>query len=134
MGKGINAARSLKRAHKKQKHKKDRRKPHSMIGACQASGVVIDLREIECKQPNSGKRKCARIKLVKSGIDVTAFMPGDRALKKVDEHDTVIVEGIGGSKGKSMGDIPGVRFKIVKVEGISLDALVKGKVQKPVRR
>jgi small subunit ribosomal protein S12 len=32
-----------------------------------------------------------------------------------------------------MGDIPGVRFKVVLVNGVSLDALMKGKKQKPVR-
>lgn len=132
MGRGLNAARTLKRSHKKQKGK-NKRRPKSKIGACQATGIVIVRREIEAKQPNSGKRKCVRVKL-RDGTDITVFMPGDHAFEHVDEHDTVLIEGIGGSRGKSKGDLPGVRFKVVKVQGVSLDSLVKGKVQKPIRR
>jgi len=32
-----------------------------------------------------------------------------------------------------MGDLPGVRYKVIMVNGVSLDALYKGKKQKPVR-
>ena len=32
-----------------------------------------------------------------------------------------------------MGDIPGVRYKVVMVNGVSLKALIEGKKQKPVR-
>jgi small subunit ribosomal protein S12 len=35
--------------------------------------------------------------------------------------------------GRSKGDIPGVRFKVVKVNGISLHELVKGRKEKTVR-
>lgn len=134
MAKGMNAARILKRNRKKQVHKKARRRRPSRLGACQAKGIVIEKREIEAKQPNSGKRKCARVKLLRDGVDVTAFMPGDGAFNFIDEHDEVILEGIGGSKGKSMGDIPGVRFRIVKVNDVALASLVSGKVEKPIRR
>lgn len=36
-----------------------------------------------------------------------------------------------GRKGKSKGDIPGVRFKVVKVAGVGLYALFRGKKEKP---
>jgi small subunit ribosomal protein S12 len=35
--------------------------------------------------------------------------------------------------GRSYGDIPGVRFKVIKVNNVSLDMLVKGRAEKPVR-
>ncbi|MGB2825838.1 MAG: 30S ribosomal protein S12, partial [Thermoplasmata archaeon] len=33
----------------------------------------------------------------------------------------------------SYGDIPGVRFKVIKVNNVSLDELVRGRQEKPVR-
>ena len=35
-----------------------------------------------------------------------------------------------GKKGKSKGDIPGIRFKVIAVKGISLVALYTGKKEK----
>ena len=40
---------------------------------------------------------------------------------------------IGGRMGRSYGDIPGVRFKVIQVNNVSLDELVKGKKEKPMR-
>jgi small subunit ribosomal protein S12 len=51
----------------------------------------------------------------------------------VDEHDEVLVEGIGGSRGGAMGDIPGVRWKVLTVNGVSLKELVYGRKEKPMR-
>jgi len=45
----------------------------------------------------------------------------------------VIVEGIGGSRGGAMGDIPGVRWKVIMINGVSLKELVLGRKQKPIR-
>jgi small subunit ribosomal protein S12 len=88
---------------------------------------------VESKQPNSAIRKCVRTQLIKNGRLITAFLPGDGALNVVDEHDEVLVEGIGGSRGRSMGDIPGVRWKVITVNGVSLNELVYGRKQKPAR-
>ena len=44
-----------------------------------------------------------------------------------------MVEGIGGRMGRSYGDIPGGRYKVIKVHNVSLDMMVKGKTDKPVR-
>ena len=44
-----------------------------------------------------------------------------------------MVEGIGGRMGRSYGDIPGVPYKVIKVNNVSLDMMVKGKTDKPVR-
>ena len=48
----------------------------------------------------------------------------------MDENDEVLIAGFG-KRGKSKGDIPGCRFKVVKVSGVSLLALYKGKKEKP---
>lgn len=46
------------------------------------------------------------------------------------ENDEVLVAGFG-RKGHAVGDIPGVRFKVVKVANVSLMALYKGKKERP---
>jgi small subunit ribosomal protein S12 len=108
-------------------------KADPLEGAPQARGIVIEKVGVESRQPNSAVRKCARIQLIKNGKQITAFLPGDGSLNFIDEHDEVIVEGIGGPGGGSMGDLPGVRWKVVKINGVSLNALMTGKKQKPVR-
>lgn len=102
-------------------------------GAPMAKGIVLEKVGVESKQPNSAIRKCVRTQLIKNGRSITAFLPGDGALNIVDEHDEVIVEGIGGSRGGAMGDIPGVRWKVITVNGVSLKELVYGRKQKPTR-
>jgi len=102
-------------------------------GAPMARGIVLEKVGIESKQPNSAIRKCVRTQLIKNGRSITAFLPGDGALNVVDEHDEVLVEGIGGSRGGAMGDIPGVRWKVITVNGVSLNELVYGRKQKPIR-
>ncbi len=108
-------------------------KSDPLEGAPQARGIVIEKVGIEAKQPNSAIRKCVKIQLIKNGRQLTAFAPGDGAINFIDEHDEVIVEGIGGRMGRSKGDIPGVRYKVVKVNNVSLKELVKGRKEKPVR-
>jgi ribosomal protein uS12 len=76
---------------------------------------------------------CVRLQLVKNGKQVTAFLPGDGALNFIDEHDEVGVQGIGGSTGGAMGDIPGVRYEVYKVNDVSLNELVYGRKEKPRR-
>ena len=109
------------------------KKADPLKGAHMARGLVLEKVGIESKQPNSAIRKCVRTQLIKNGRLVTAFLPGDGALNVIDEHDEVIVEGIGGSRGRSMGDIPGVRWKVILVNGVSLKELVLGKKEKPLR-
>jgi len=108
-------------------------KSDPLEGAPMARGIVLEKVGVESKQPNSAIRKCVRVQLIKNGKVVTAFLPGDGALNVVDEHDEVIIEGIGGGRGRSMGDIPGVRYKVIMVNGVSLKELVLGKKEKPTR-
>ncbi len=102
-------------------------------GAPMARGIVLEKVGIESRQPNSALRKCVRVQLVKNGKVVTAFVPWDGGITFIDEHDEVIIEGIGGTRGRSMGDLPGVRYKVIAVNGVSLKELLKGKKQKPMR-
>ncbi|MEM3892948.1 MAG: 30S ribosomal protein S12, partial [Thermofilum sp.] len=88
---------------------------------------------IESRQPNSAVRKCVRVQLIKNGKVVTAFLPGDGALLFVNEHDEVVIEGIGGPEGRAYGDLPGVRWKVIKVNGVSLKEILRGRKQKPMR-
>ena len=73
-----------------------------------------------------GNEGCAML-----GPDVDKFVvPNDGCLNFVDENDEVLLAGFG-RKGKAKGDIPGVRFKVVKVSGVGLSALWKEKKEKP---
>jgi len=96
----------------------------------QAKGIVTKKVQKEAKQPNSAMRKCCRVQLIKTGKEVTAFIPGNLAQKFVDEHDEVIIERIGGKQGKTKGDLSGVRFAVIKVNDQSLRRLWKGKIEK----
>ena len=108
-------------------------KSDPLQGAPQGRGIVLEKVGVECRQPNSAVRKCVRTQLIKNGNVVTAFLPGDGALNFIDEHDEVQIEGIGGAEGKAYGDLPGVRYKVFTVNGVSLDALLRGKKEKPRR-
>ena len=143
MGKGLSAARKLKKNRKKQlwndRYYKKRvlrlkEKADPLGGSAQARGIVIEKVGIEAKQPNSAIRKCVKVQLIKNGRQITAFAPGNNAIGFIDEHDEVMVEGIGGRMGRSYGDIPGVRFKVIKVNDVSLQEMIKGKIEKAMRR
>ena len=136
---GLNAGKALKkRRHHGRWLDKDyikrtlnlKRKADPLEGAAQARGLVLEKVQLEAKQPNSAMRKCVRVQLIKNGRQVTAFCPRDGATKMIDEHDEVIIECIGGAMGGSKGDIPGVRWQVIKVNDQSLDALLKGRIEK----
>ena len=105
-------------------------KSDPLRGANQAKGIVLQKIQKEAKQPNSAMRKCCKVQLTKNGKYVTAFIPGNLAQKFIDEHDEVMIERIGGKQGRSKGDIPGVRFQVIKVNDQPLARLVSGKIQK----
>ena len=142
MARGLNAARKLKSERKKYRWKdfyfkrrelKLKQKSDPLEGSSQARGIVIEKVGIEAKQPNSAIRKCVKVQLIKNGRQITAFAVGDGAINFIDEHDEILVEGIGGRLGRSYGDLPGVRFKVIKVNGVSLDEMVRGRKEKPQR-
>jgi len=142
MGRGEFGARDLKRKRKRQRWLKKpwkRRKlrlkeKYDMLeGSPQAKGIVLEKRALEQKQPHSGLIKCVKIQLSKNGKVITAFCPRDKAINFIDEHDEVTVDGLGGSQRGQMGSIPGVRYKVVAVNGVNLDMLRTGKKEKPKR-
>lgn len=99
-------------------------------GKHQAKGIVINKFQKEARQPNSAMRKCCKVQLIKNGIAVGAFIPGNLAQKFVDEHDEVVIERIGGRSGRQKGDIPGIRFQVIKVNDQPLRRLWKGLIEK----
>ena len=133
---GINAARKLRNKrrvnrwadkHYKKNHIDTKwKKPFG--GASHASGIVLEKIGVESKQPNSAFRKCVRVQLKKNGKKITAYVPLDGSLKKINENDEVTVAGFGRS-GHAVGDIPGVRYKIIAIRGKSLIALHRGIAQ-----
>jgi small subunit ribosomal protein S12 len=136
---GLMSARKLKKTRKKFRLSRlsDKKKKFGItlkfdpIGrAAQAKGIVTKKVQKEAKQPNSAMRKCCRVQLVKTGKEVTAFIPGNLAQKFVDEHDEVVIERIGGKQGRTKGDLSGVRFQIIKVNDQPLRRLWKGKIEK----
>ena len=142
MTNGLYAGRRLKNNRKAMRYKskdwvlRKRRlseKKDLLQGAPMGRGIVLQKVGVESKQPNSAIRKCVRVQIIKNGRLCTAFLPGDGALNFVDEHDEVTIEGISGPRSRSMGDIPGVRYKVSSINGVPLDLLVIGKVQKPKR-
>jgi len=142
MGNGEFAARKLIKSRKKWR-KKDRRwkarvyglreKYDLLEGAPQARGIVLEKRGVTAKQPNSGIRKCVRVQLIKNGKQLTALAPRDGAIKFIDEHDEVIVEGIGGGQKGPYGDLWGVKYKVIKVNNQCLEMLRIGKIEKVKR-
>eukprot|EP00344_Euplotes_crassus_P008066 CAMPEP_0197000114 /NCGR_PEP_ID=MMETSP1380-20130617/5147_1 /TAXON_ID=5936 /ORGANISM="Euplotes crassus, Strain CT5" /LENGTH=145 /DNA_ID=CAMNT_0042417299 /DNA_START=19 /DNA_END=456 /DNA_ORIENTATION=+ len=136
---GINAARKLRQTRRDTKWADKKWKKVALgtvfrsspfQGSSHAKGIVVEKVGVESKQPNSAIRKCIRVQLIKNGKKVTAFVPNDGCLNFIDENDEVLLSGFG-RKGKAKGDIPGVRFKVVKVSSVALIALWKGKKDKP---
>ena len=105
-------------------------KSDPLQGKSQAKGIVLQKVQKEAKQPNSAMRKCCKVQLIKNGKAVTAFIPGNLAQKFIDEHDEVLIERIGGKQGRTKGDIPGVRYQVIKVNDQPLHLLVHGKIEK----
>ena len=143
MGLGEFAAQSLEKKRKKWRQKDIRHTSRVRIrqgkeidlleGAPQGRGIVIEKRGVTAKQPNSGIRKCVRVQLIKNGKQLTALAPYDGAIKFIDEHDEVIVEGIGGAQGGPKGDLWGVKFRVTHVNGQSLEMLRTGRKEKVKR-
>lgn len=121
-------SRHLKKMRAQQKEYKD-----LLEGAPQGRGIVLEKRGVEAKQPNSGIRKCVRVQLIKNGKELTALAPKDGAIKFIDEHDEVIVSGLGGAQNGPYGDLWGVKYQVTHVNGVALQMLRSGKREKSKR-
>ncbi|KAL4461993.1 hypothetical protein ABPG74_000838 [Tetrahymena malaccensis] len=140
---GVGKPRGIRAGRKLARHRKDQRWADNdfnkrllgsrwrnpFMAASHAKGLVTEKIGIESKQPNSAVRKCVRVLLRKNSKKIAAFVPMDGCLNFLAENDEVLVAGLG-RQGHAVGDIPGVRFKVVCVKGISLLALFKGKKEK----
>merc|ERR1712118_560094 len=136
---GIRCARKL-RVHRRNQRWADKRykkkhlgtalKCNPFGGSSHAKGIVVEKIGIEAKQPNSAIRECCRVQLIKNGKKIAAFVPKDGCLNFIYENDEVLISGFG-RRGHAVGDIPGVRFKVVKVAGCGLGALCREKKEKP---
>lgn len=137
--KGLNTGKRLKAKRKKfrwkdREYKKRtlrlKQKSDPLGGVHQAKAIVMEKGEVERKQPNSGKIKIVKVQLIKNGKKISAFVPGYNAIKLINEHDEVLIESIGGKMGRSKGDIPAIRWQVIKVNDQSLQALASGKIEK----
>lgn len=142
MASGEFAARKLEKTRKKWRMKdanhKSRvlglHKKHNLLeGAPQGKGIVLEKRGVTQKQPHSGIMKCVRVQLIKNGKQLTAFCPRDGAIKFIDEHDEVIVEGVGGAQGGPYGSQWGVKYRVTHVNGQALEMLRTGRAEKVKR-
>lgn len=142
MANGEYAGRNLLRKRKKyrwlskkwkRKVLKLKKKYDPLEGAPAARGIVLEKVVLEQKQPHSGLVKCVKVQLIKNGKIITAHAVREKAINYIDEHDEVIVAGLGGSQRGQMGSIPGVRYKVIAVNGVDLQMLRKGKKEKPKR-
>ncbi len=142
MSNGEFAGRNLNRKRKSQRwlSKRFKRKTldlkkkfDPLKAAPQAKGIVVEKVVLEQKQPHSGLIKCVKVQLIKNGRVVTAHAVRNKAINYIDEHDEVILAGLGGSQRGQMGSMPGIRYKVVSVNGIDLQMLRKGKKEKAKR-
>jgi small subunit ribosomal protein S12 len=136
------AAGKLKKDRKKNRWKKEkyrnrvlqlRKKQDPLEGAPLARGIVLEKRVIEQKQPHSGLLKAVRVRLIKNGKQITAFVPRTGAINQITEHDQVLVGGLGGSQGGAIGSLHGVKWQVFKVNDVSLEMVRTGRKQKPVK-
>lgn len=142
MGNGEFAGRNMQRKRKKHKWLSKRWKRRTLKlkekfdpleGAPQAKAIVLEKVVLEQKQPHSGLIKCVKCQLLKNGKVVTAHAVRNKAITFIDEHDEVLLAGLGGSQRGQMGSIPGVRYKVVAVNNIDLQMLRKGRKEKAKR-
>lgn len=98
-----------------------------------AKGLVLAKFPLQQKQPHSGLIKCVRVQLIKNGKTVGAYVPYDGAINFIEEHDEVLIQGLGGSQRGQMGCIPGIKYRVIAVNGADLYQVTKGKKEKPKR-
>ncbi len=90
---------------KKRSPKSRRSKSPALMGCPQRRGVVLQVKAVAPKKPNSALRKVARVRLT-HGREVTCYIPGiDHNLQ---DHSIVLV------RGGRVKDLSNVRYHIVR--------------------
>jgi small subunit ribosomal protein S12 len=140
---GLNAGKKLRQRRKqfvfakkdsKKMYTRDYKRTDPIEGSPAARGIILQKMEVEVKQPHSGLRKCVKVQIAKNGRTVTAYAGyGPGAIKFIDEHNEVMVERMGAPQRRAFGDMPGVKFRVTKVNGVSINELVKKRKEKPMR-
>jgi small subunit ribosomal protein S12 len=139
---GMFSGREMVRRKKRYKWKKTKfkvrmlklkEKKDPLEGAPQAKGIVLKKYGIEQKQPHSGIIKVVRVQLLRNKKEITVFVPKSGSIGFINEHDEVVVEGVGGSQGGPIGSQHGLRWKVIKVNKIPLRTLRKGKAKKEAK-
>ena len=69
-------------------------------------GVCTRVYTTTPKKPNSALRKVARVRLTKTNVEVTAYIPGEG--HNLQEHSIVMI------RGGRVKDLPGVRYHIIR--------------------
>jgi len=87
-------------------HAKDRPSKKQALEACpQKRAVILQVRTMTPKKPNSALRKVARVRL-STGKEITAYIPGEG--HNLQEHSIVLIQG------GRVRDLPGIRYKVVR--------------------
>jgi small subunit ribosomal protein S12 len=90
---------------KGRKRSKKKVKAPALLGCPQRRGVVLQVKAVPPKKPNSALRKVARVRLT-NGREVTCYIPGiDHNLQ---DHSIVLV------RGGRVRDLANVRYHIVR--------------------
>ena len=93
----------LVRQGRKKAHRKT--KSPALEGRPQVRGVVLQVRVVTPKKPNSAKRRVVRVRLT-NGVVVSAYDPGEKT--NLQEHSVVLI------RGGRVKDLPGVRYHVVR--------------------
>jgi small subunit ribosomal protein S12 len=124
--------RLLKKTWKRRKFKLKQK--YDAVGCVpMAKGLVLAKGVLQQKQPHSGLIKTVKVQLIKNGKTVGAYVPFDGAINFIEEHDEVLIQGLGGSQRGQMGCIPGLKYRVIAVNGADLYQVTKGKKEKPKR-
>jgi small subunit ribosomal protein S12 len=124
--------RLLKKTWKRRKFKLKQK--YDAVGCVpMAKGLVLAKGVLQQKQPHSGLIKTVKVQLIKNGKTVGAYVPYDGAINFIEEHDEVLIQGLGGSQRGQMGCIPGLKYRVIAVNGADLYQVTKGKKEKPKR-
>jgi small subunit ribosomal protein S12 len=117
----------------KRKHLKLKQKYDPVGTVPMANALVLQKFAVQQKQPHSGQIKCVRVQLIKNGKTVGAYVPGDGTINFIEPHDEVTIQGLGGSQRGQMGCIPGMKYRVISINGVDLYQIIKGKKDKPKR-
>ena len=83
-----------------------KRKAPALESCPQKRGVCTRVYTTTPKKPNSALRKVARVRLTKTNVEVTAYIPGEG--HNLQEHSIVMI------RGGRVKDLPGVRYHIIR--------------------